>query len=384
MKSPAQRALTAVALASAMALAFTGCAVPADSEPAPGAPSELVVPWVFDATGVSSSLNGPTREAFELRFDLANESGELGDLTVRVDVLDSQSDAKVGVGLMTEVAASDAPIAVFGTTSSVAAAVAPIAHDAGLPLVLAYSGSPGVVETGENIFRVTAPQFTYHQIAVDYFADQGVKTAAIIYNNDNATLKSLAEEFYPAALGEKGIEIVRSPGVSFQATDLSAEMTGIIGDDPDLVIMLVLSQQNSSVITQLRRADYGGIISAQPGIGHQALLGLGADADGVVYPIDFSPSTTEPSGVEFVQAFEAAFGTPPDTFAASGWDAATMVIEAIKRADELTRDSLRAAVTAIANEGMRGAVGQIDFIDRDARVAGMLVRWEDGREVLAR
>ena len=49
------------------------------------------------------------------------------------------------------------------------------------------------------------------------------KRVAVLYNNDNATLKGLAEEFYPEQAKKDGYEIVKSSGVSFKATDLTAE-----------------------------------------------------------------------------------------------------------------------------------------------------------------
>jgi branched-chain amino acid transport system substrate-binding protein len=370
----------AAGIAVALAAGLVGCSTSSGES---GKTGTLSIPLVFDKTGVSSALNGPTLQAWDLRIKEANASGELGGLTLETNLMDSQSDPKVGAGLMTEVASSDAPIAAFGTTSSVAVAVAPIVQDAGLPTVFGYSGASGLTDTGDMIFRVTAPQSTYHQLATDYFAQQGVKKIDIIYNNDNATLKGLAEQFYPAQAKEAGYEIVRSVGVSYAATDISAEMTGIISDNVDAVVMLVLSQQNASVITQLNRAGYTGIISAQPGIGRQALESLGATADGVIYPIDFSSSTTEESGVAFVKAFQAEYGKKPDTFAAAGYDMASMVVEAIKKAPELTREALQAALVDITNAGMTGAVGPITFENRDARVEGILVRWHNGDEMPA-
>ncbi|GAA3239878.1 ABC transporter substrate-binding protein [Pseudonocardia petroleophila] len=373
----------AAALIATTAVLLAGCGGGEQAAAgAAGRPAEFTIDFVLDQTGVAQTFTGAVRQGWDLRIDEANANGDVEGVTLATRMHDSQSDPRVGAGVMTEVAGSDAPIAVFGTGSNVAPAVAPIAQRAGLPLVTIYSGSPGVVDAGDQIFRVTAPQATYHQIQSTYFKEQGVKRVAIIYNSDNGTLKNLAESFYPEAAQRDGYEIVSSSGVSVQATDLSAEMTGVLASQPDAVLMLVLSQQNTSVVTQLRRADFPGIIAAQPGIGTQALEALGAEADGVVYPIDFSPATASETGKAFVDAYTARFGDAPDTFAASGYDGASMVIEALNTATSFDRETLHQALLDVSTAGFDGAAGPVRFEERDARVDGVMVRWEGGQETL--
>jgi branched-chain amino acid transport system substrate-binding protein len=346
-------------------------------------PSEFAIDLVLDVTGVAQTFSPAVRQGWDLRIEQANATKELGDTTLSTTVHDTRSDPRTGAGLMAEVGSSDAPMAVFGTSSSVAPAVAPVAQQAGLPLVTIYSGSPGVVDAGDHVFRVTAPQNTYHHLQSEYFAQQGVKRVAIVYNNDIGTLKDLAENYYPKAAAEDGYEIVQSSAVSAKAPDLSSEMTGVLASNPDAVLMLVLGQQNTSIVTQLRRVNYPGVIAAQPGVGNQALLALGPAADGIVYPIDFSAATTATTGAAFVQAYQAKYGALPDTFAASGYDGASMAVAALAAAPEYTREALLTSLQGIAAKGLEGASGTtVRFDGRDARVDGMMVRWEGGKETL--
>jgi len=383
MKSPRKAAMgLSLALIS---FALVACGDGNNSAASNGGeiPAEYALDLVLDVTGVSEPYNVATKKGWDLRIEQANENGDLGETELTTELHDSRSDPKVGARLMAEVAASDAPIAVFGTTSSVAPAVAPVAQRAGLPLVTMYSGGAGVVDVGDNIFRVTAPQSSYHQLQSEYFAANGVEKVAVIYNNDNATLKGLAEDFYPEAAATDGYEIVKSSGVSYTATDLSAEMTGILGSEPDAVLMLVLGQQNTSVVTQLRRGGFDGIIGAQPAVGKQTLAALGADADGVVYPLDFAAVTDTPSGTAFVDAYREKYDEDPDTFAAAGYDGATMAILAMQKASSFDRESIRAALQDLSEEGFDSASGPLKFEERDARVEGLMVEWRDGKEGLA-
>jgi branched-chain amino acid transport system substrate-binding protein len=377
------RSLVALTSLVAVTALTAACAGSTGGSAGGGAkPTEFAIDLVFDQTGVNQTFSPSVKQGWDLRIEEANAAGEVSGTTLSTTVHDTRSDPKVAAGLMAEVAASDAPMAVFGTSSAVAPAVAPVAQRAGLPLVTMYSGSPGVVDAGDHVFRVTAPQATYHHLQSEYFASQGVKRVAMIYNNDNATLKSLAENFYPEAAKKDGYEIVQSSGVSVKAPDLSAEMTGVLASKPDAVLMLVLGQQNTSIVTQLRRAGFTGVIGAQPGIGSQALTALGADADGVVYPIDFSSATVSESGKKFVDAYKAKYGTAPDTFAAAGYDGASMTVDALAATPEFTREALQATLLDLSTKGFDGAAGAVRFENRDARVDGVMVRWQGGQETL--
>ncbi|WP_433503158.1 ABC transporter substrate-binding protein [Pseudonocardia halophobica] len=372
-------AAAAVALLSVTAACGSGGGASTGSA---GKPSEFAIDFVLDVTGVSQTFSPAVRQGWDLRIEQANAAKELRGTTLSTNVHDTRSDPRTGAGLMAEVGAGEAPLAVFGTSSSVAPAVAPVAQQAGLPLVTIYSGSPGVVDAGDHVFRVTAPQYTYHHLQSEYFKANGVKRVAIVYNNDIGTLKDLAENYYPKAAAQDGYEIVQSSGVSAKAPDLSSEMTGVLGSNPDAVLMLVLGQQNTSIVTQLRRASFPGVIAAQPGVGNQALLALGPAADGIVYPIDFSAATTSAAGKDFVNAYQARYGSAPDTFAASGYDGASMAVAALAAAPEFTREALLQSISDITAKGLDGASGTVRFDGRDARVDGMMVRWENGRETL--
>ena len=344
-------------------------------------PASLTVPLITDATGPVEAFLTEVRKGWDLRLEQATTKKEI-PTRIETQALDTRFDAKVAAGHVTKVANSDAPLAFYGTSSGIAPALAPIAQREELPFVAIFSGGPGVVETGDRIFRVTAPQSSYHQRQSDYLKSQGVKRVAIIYNSDVGTVKQLAEEFYPEAAERDGYEIAESVAVTSTATDISSEMTGIINAQADAVLLLALGEQITTAITRLRRANYDGILATHPGVSIQGLKSLGARADGVIWPTDFSPATQNTSGQAFVEAFQAEYDQVPAAFAAAGYDAATMLIEAVKVAPDFSRDSMQQALQQVTERGFDSASGPLRFEERDARVEGVMVRWQDGEETL--
>jgi branched-chain amino acid transport system substrate-binding protein len=345
-------------------------------------PASVTVPLIVDATGPIEAFIKEVRRGWDLRIEEAQAGDELEGTKVNTDVLDSRFDAKAAANHVSKAARSDAPLALYGTSSGIAPAIAPIAQRSKLPFTAIFSGGPGVVEAGDYIFRVTAPQSSYHQLQSDYLKSQGVKRVAIIYNSDVGTVKDLAEGFYKEAAARDGYEIVESTGISATATDTASEMTGIVNSNPDAVLLLTLGQQISTGITQLRRANYDGIIATHPGVSIEGMKSLGAEADGVVWPTDFTPATETESGQKFVTAFESRYGYEPEAFAASGYDAATMVLLALERAPDFSREAVHKALQEVTEEGFESASGPLTFEERDARVQGAMVEWKDGEQTL--
>lgn len=347
-----------------------------------GESSEVTIPYIATLEGSAGPYAERMRMGADLALEEANKSGEL-PTPLRFEYISIPSEPQPAVNAMTEVASSDAPAVLYGTDSTAAAAIAPIAQRSGLPMVINQSGGQGLVETGEFIFRTTAPQVTYQEPHAKFLASQGVEDLAIIYNNDNATLTALGEDVWPKLAEDNGMTVRERVGVSYKDTQLGPVVGRVLQSQPDAVLMFVIGPQNATIVGELERSGFTGRIGAQTGIGEEVLRGLGEQANGITYATDFSVADPSSSTKDFVKAYEDKYGKKPDTFAATGYDNALFFIEAFKRADEPTREALHAAMQELAGEQLVGAVGPLSFNERDARVDGKVVLWQDGTETLA-
>lgn len=374
------------AAAAAIALAVAGCGSGDDDggSNASGdgsAPASVKLPTIIDQTGVSAFFAKHVQDGMELAVAEANENDALGGTKIELDISDSGSEVKQGVTQISKIVKNDPPLILFGTQGGSALAMAPIAQRAKVPFIVTIGGSPGVVETGEYIYRATAPQSAYHAKQVKHLANEGVKRLAVIYASDSATLAGLGESTYPELAKQNGMEIVSSNGVTSTDTELGSVVSRTMKSNPDAVVMLLIGKQNVSVAKGLRTSGFKGIIAGQYGIGSEALKALGSAAEGILYPADFTPAMDAPSTQAFVKLFEEKVGRAPDLYDANGYVAAQMAIEALKKADgDYTSESLQKALTAVTASGLESATGAMTFEDRDARVDGVLLEWRDGKE----
>jgi branched-chain amino acid transport system substrate-binding protein len=79
--------------------------------------------------------------------------------------------------------------------------------------------------------------------------------------------------------------------------------------------------------------------------------------EGSYFTNHYSPQSKDPRVVKFVAAYKARFGSVPDALAAVGYDAARVMVDAIKRAGSTDRAKIRDAIAATKN--FPGVTGNI-------------------------
>ena len=111
---------------------------------------------------------------------------------------------------------------------------------------------------------------------------------AQVYNNDVPTNETLAEETWPELAKTNGFEITSSDGVGATATNFSSIVSKMTSANPDAVVMHLTGAQHVTFATALKRAGYQGKVAGGAGLGAGILKPMGDQADGILFPIDFS------------------------------------------------------------------------------------------------
>ena len=350
-----------------------------DSASGGGKTGTVTAGVVLDSTGPAGFTGVEGKKGIDLAVEEANAAKALGDATLAVDVKDGASDPKQAASLMTSMV-KDYPVVSQGMTSGGALAAAPIAQKAGVPIAIILAGAPGIVETGDFVYRANAPQPTYHHLLATHFKNQGVKTVAQVYNNDVPTNETLAEETWPGLAKENGFQITSSDGVGATATNFASTVSKIMSANPDAVVMHLTGAQHVTFATALKRAGYQGKVAGGAGLGAGILKPMGAQADGILFPIDFSAANPDPKIQKFVEAYKAKYNEDPSPYAADAYDAMQLITKSLAASDSFESEAIKAGMEKVAAEGLEGAAGSITFENRDARVPGVLVEWRDAKE----
>ena len=181
------------------------------------------------------------------------------------------------------------------------------------------------------------------------------------------------------------MEIVASEGTPFNTTDFSTTIEKLVAAKPDAIGLYHIDTQLTGLITGLRRAGFEGKLFVY-NINPSTLEAVGDAADGLLMSIDYSPAMSDPSSKEFTDSFRKKFDDDPTIYAANGYDAVLFLSAAlekvIKAGNKPDRENLLAAISEVAQTGFAGASGDTTFDDkyhRDARVNGVLVRFDKGK-----
>jgi branched-chain amino acid transport system substrate-binding protein len=145
---------------------------------------------------------------------------------------------------------------------------------------------------------------------------------------------------------------------------------------PDGVVVLAPAPAAARLIGALREGGFDGILVAGAAAASSAFgRAAGSSAEGVRVPLLWEPSDAWDG---FARAFEARWGERPDHLAAQSFDAARLVVAALREAGPnraRVRDAVRAA------SPWQGAAGVIrwDALGRNERSVPGLAVWRAGQ-----
>ncbi|AWB91262.1 ABC transporter substrate-binding protein [Aeromicrobium chenweiae] len=375
-----------LALGTVAALVLGACGSGSDSGESKADADTVTVDLLTELTGAAAFCGKSVRAGAEAAIKKANQDDMLDGVTIKLKVRDTATDPRKASAAMSDAASSDAASTIFGCSSAEAVAIAPIAQDEEIPLVAVQSGTEGVVDAGDYVFRTTAPQSSYHKKQVDHWESKGVKSVAIAYQTDNPTLVDLGEKVYPDLLKDAGIKLVKSSKFAGDGFDFTGLANGIVSAKPEAVLVLGQGTPNVTIVTQILQSGFEGLIGGTPGFSGGVLKPLGAKADGLTWPTDFHPDADNAGTKDFVAAYTKITGTKAeeiDAFTAEAWDAVMFTVAGLKNAKSFDRSDVREGFSKAADEGIEGAVGPLTFEDRDARAEGVLIEWQDATARLA-
>ena len=236
--------------------------------------------------------------------------------------------------------------------------VGPIAQQA-QRLMLPGSTGSNVPAVGDYVFLISVPNPFQGKVMANFAMNPdelGAKTAATINESGDVYTTDLVQAF-EAAFQAIGGEIVHSGAYSAGDTDFTVLLTEVHAAAPDVIFCPGFQPDVPLLISAARnvgiKATFLGGSTWDDRERFHSILEDNSILDGSYYPTNFSVATPDADVQEFVMAYSALFGSPPDGIAASGYDAMRLLARAIETAGSLDRVAVRDAFAAVS--GYKGA-----------------------------
>lgn len=312
---------------------------------------------ISSMTGALSSYGQSHTNAVKLAVEQVNNAGGILGKQIELVTEDDQGDAVIGVNAAKKLINQGGITAIVGPIpSKIGSTVAPVVQEAKMPTVVTGT-SPAITVGKDFVFRSCwTDDFQGVVLAKFAFETLGSRNAAVLYDLGNDYAKSVSEVFI-ATFKTLGGTIVALETHPTDATDFRAQLTNIKAANPDLFFFPDFYNDASLIAKQAR----------EMGVDCQYMGADGWDSpdldlvalEGAYYASHFSKDDTRPETRAFVDDYTKKYGNTPDLLAIMGYDAAIIVIDAIRRAGSTDPVAVRDAIQATDN--LAGAQGNISF-----------------------
>jgi branched-chain amino acid transport system substrate-binding protein len=362
--------LTLIAAATALALAGCGKEEPKpaakapeakkQAAPPPAASIDIKIGHVGPLTGGIAHLGKDNENGARLAVEQANEAklkidGKDAKFTFIGE--DDQADPKVGTTVAQKLVDAKVHGIVGHLNSGTSIPASSIYSQAGIPVISGSATNPKLTEQGfKTQFRVVGRDDQQGPAIASYLmASKKPKLVAVI---DDATAygKGIADEVEKTLKAAQVNVLPREQGTD-KTTDWKAILTKVKGKNPDAVFYGGMDATGGPLLKQGRELGVKAVFSFGDGACTDDMTKLaGAAADGLLC----SQAGLPPQAADrkFTEAYKKRFNADPILYAPFTYDAANLLIEAMKKANSADPAKY---LPELAKLEYAGATGKIAF-----------------------
>ncbi len=311
-------------------------------------------------SGPQSSLGTAIKNGAQLALE--NHGGTIGDFTVELAAYDDQATPDIGVANAQQIISDPSILCVVShLNSGVGLPSSEVYHNAQLAGVSPANTNPGITDRGyAEVNRIVGRDDVQGVVGAEFaFNELGVQTAYVIH--DKTAYGQGVAEFFRQKAQELGIEILGFEG-SEEQSNFDSILTPVLAANPDLLYFGGIYSQGGVLLRQMREKGIEAQFMGADGLDSSEFVNLAGDAAvGVFFTTTSVPASAFPRAAELQAAYEERFGEQFQSYAAYGYDAMGICLEALERAVENaggampTRADVAAEVRATANfEGISG------------------------------
>ncbi|HWR41313.1 MAG TPA: ABC transporter substrate-binding protein [Patescibacteria group bacterium] len=360
-----------------------------DGKSATSDSKDIKIGVVYELTGNTASFGTAAANGAKMAFEEINAKGGVLGKQISIVVADNKGEPSESSNAMTKVINQDKVVAVTGfTTSSNGIAGSTVAEANKIPFVAAATTNPKVTvneQTGK------AKDYTFRVCFIDPFQGTvganfalkslNAKNAVIMIDNSSDYSKGLSQ-FFKAAFTKGGGAILGEEAYLQKDQDFKTILTKIKALNPEILYIPGYYEEVGKIIKQAREMGITAPIVGGDGWDSPKLAEIGGPQalNNTFFTNHYSVEDTSPASKAFVDAYKKKYGQTPDAMAVLGYDAAYVLVDAIKRANSTDGAKIREALAA--TKDFTGAAGKLTLNDtHDAVKGAVIIEMKDGKQV---
>jgi branched-chain amino acid transport system substrate-binding protein len=325
--------------------------------------------------GVTTILSGPYADrgqseqyAIELALQRINEAGGVLGRPVEAFYGDNAATEATGVRAVHRLIDEEhVPVVIGALWTAVTHAIMPVVQEAKVPLVIDISAGQDFVDAsgvGGNpyVFKTIPSDLDIARGMAGWVKSAGAHTAAIIAD-DNPFNRANAVSF-AKAMKEVGIGVTVTVIVPAGTKDFAPVLSGLLAGKPDVVVPILSTstagffkayEQANAPVKLAGRIDFATALAAvSPG------FVSGGGLNDVAGIIQFTTLLDTPGVQDFVKGYHAKYSIMPTQRSFYAYEAAYLVVDAIKRAGTDTPEAITAALKTSTMPSLLGGTYRMD------------------------
>ena len=376
--------LVSAVLAGAMMLSLAACGSTADttestaSQAATGETTAAATPiklgGIGPVTGGNAQYGTAVQNGEQLAVDEINAAA--GYTVFELQFEDDESDPETAVNAYNALKDWGMQVLLGAVTSDPSLNVASECVNDNIFMLTPSASAEDVALTGPNVFQMCFTDPNQGKTSAQYIADNALGTnIGIIYDSSDPYSTGIYTAFVATA-EELGLNIVAQP--SFTAdnkSDLSTQVAQCQDAGADLVFLPIYYNEASQILIAANSRGYEPTFFGCDGMdGILSVEGFDTSlANGLMMLCPFSAFGDDETTTTFVSAYEAAFDSTPNQFAADAHDCVYAIYQCVQdgtiNGDMSASDMCDALVEAFGTMSFSGTTGENQTWDENGMIS---------------
>jgi branched-chain amino acid transport system substrate-binding protein len=300
-------------------------------------------------TGDNAALGINIRNGVQLALNQYAASNPSCKVTLAP--FDSQGSESAAPGLAQQAINDQQVVAIVGPAfSGESKAADPLFNEAGLPIVTPSATNPALADNGWTIFhRAVGNDNSQGPAAAAYIKDTLKATKIAVVDDKTEYGKGIAD----IVRQQLGAAVVFNDSVPQQTQDYSSTVTGAKNARATALFYGGYYADGGRLLKQIRDNGLTATFVSDDGSLDANLVktaGTSA-AEGAYLTCPCAPTEQVQNGAKFIADYKAAFNADPGTYSTEGYDAANVILQAIK-AGKYDRKSINDFLKTVDYQGI--------------------------------
>lgn len=322
---------------------FAGCG--GDS----GSSDEIKVGANIEMTGNQANYGNAGLEGLRLAIKEANEAGGINGKQIKLVEADNKSESAEAVNAATKLISDDGVKVIVGpaVTANVIAE-SQVATDNKVPVIAFAATNPDVtVENGAvkpYIFRSCFIDPQQGTVMAQFASKELKAKTAVMYIDSSSDYSKSLGKVFQETFEAAGGKVVMQESFLAKDQDFKAALTKIKAANADVIFIPAYYEEVGKIVKQAREIGITATMLGTDGWDDPKVADIaGASALNNTY---FSTHyfAEDPGAKSFIDSFTKEYGHAPNVFAALGYDAGKLLVDALKRAGSDDPEAIRKAI----------------------------------------